>query len=357
MFLRLFLVLLFTTSLLLGQTKLEEESFLNGISITGFSKINEELWISTDGNGVYKYSYSKETWKNFSTTSGNLNHNFFYCIAASSRYIWAGSTDGLFIFDTRRKKWSKRKFGLGGQLSNWIRSLKFDPYENVLWIGRFKYLSKFDLQKRRFKDYDLTVNGDEKSNTFKTIEIDGDSLVWFGTESGIHKYVKRFDIEEKRSRKFYNNSSNYFNGEGHSVSLNAILPGSEYIWFGMDEFLTQENPDYNIGGIYKYDRRNNWIRFDRQDGLPANGVYALAEMGNYLWAALYQFDKESKELYGRGLAMINKTTNSVQLINDEIIPNNIHTMLFDGKFLWLGSEKGIVRIDFRNKFSPTFTSN
>jgi len=340
-----------------AQSEIETESFLDGINVTGFSKINNELWISTDGNGIYRYSYEKASWKNYSTVSGNLNHNFFYCIATSAKYIWAGSTDGLFIFDTRRNKWTKRKFGLGGQLSNWIRSLKYDPYENVLWIGRFKYLSKFDLRKKRFSDYDLTVDGNEKSNTFKTIEIDGDSLVWFGTEAGVHKYNKRYDIENKRAIKFYNNSGNFFNAEGKSVSLSSLLPNNEFIWFGMDEFLTEENPDYNIGGIYKFDRRNNWDRFDTYDGLPSNGVYSLSEMGNYIWAALYQFDKKSKDHYGRGLALINKSNNNIQVIDDEIIPNSIHTMLFDGDFLWLGSEKGIVRIDFRNKFKPIFTSN
>lgn len=328
--------------------------FLQGKNVTDICSDGESLWVATDGSGIYKYSYTNKTWNNYSTSEDNLSHNFFYCIAASERYVWAGSTDGLFILDKRRNNWTKRKFGLGGQLSNWIRSLAYDKYANILWIGRFKFLSAFNLSSRRFSDYDLTVDGEEKSNTITAIAVDGDSLVWFGTESGIHKYNKRFDIENTNGRQYYNNSHNYFNYNKAEIAVSAFAFEDRNVWIGLDEFLTRENPEYNIGGIYKFDRRNKWERFDITDGLAANGIYSLEVTGKYIWASLYKFDLEKKEQYGQGVAIIDRLSNEIQMINDGSLNSDIHKLFFDGKFLWFGTSNGVYSLDLTNSFIPNF---
>ena len=35
------------------------------------------------------------------------------------------------------------------------------------------------------------INNDEKTNNLNTIAFDGDSVVWFGVESGVHKYFTK----------------------------------------------------------------------------------------------------------------------------------------------------------------------
>ena len=98
------------------------------------------IWFATNGSGIYKYTPKANEWKQYSSSQGNLQNDLFYCIAANKDYVWAGSADGLFMLDKKTGNWSKRKFGLGGQLANWIRALAYDKYKNALWIGRFKYL-------------------------------------------------------------------------------------------------------------------------------------------------------------------------------------------------------------------------
>ena len=325
--------------------------FLHGTVVTGICGDNESIWISTNGQGIFMLDKKNNKFFNYSTSNGNLQHDFFYCIASNNRFAWAGSTDGLFIFDKRRNKWTKRKFGKGGQLSNWIRSLAYDKFEDVLWIGRFKYLTKFDIKNRRFYDYDLTVNQDEKTNTIKNIAVDGDSVVWFGTEAGLHKYYKSKDLSGPGATKFYNNRSNYFNGDGDAVSISSILIEQDFVWIGTDEFVTYEKPNYNIGGLYKFNRENEWIRFGSSDGLPGNGIYATEMTGNYIWVSLYKFNKDRKEGYGRGLALINRLNNRVKILNDENLPETIYTLYFDGEILWLGSDRGLYSISFANSLS------
>jgi len=324
---------------------------LKGAEVTDISNFGNEIWFATNGSGIFRYSVKDNNWVQYSTSRGNLQHDFFYCVASNENFVWAGSTDGLFVLDKKRNNWTKRKFGLGGQLANWIRALAYDKQENVLWIGRFQYLTKYDLKNRRYIDYDLTVNGNVKSNNVKTISVDGDSLVWFGTEAGVHKYQKSKDFNAPGAVKFYDNRYNYFNGEGDQVSVSSILIERDFVWLGMDEFITPERPEFNIGGLFRYNRKNDWLRLDDSKGLPGNGVHDLEITGNYIWASLYQFGSSTKEIYGRGLAVINRSTNKIIPIRDDKIPQTINTMLFDGTFLWLGTNTGAIKINFFNKLA------
>ena len=274
--------------------------------------------------------------------------DFFFCITANKDYVWAGSTDGLFILDKKRDRWSKRKFGKGGQLSNWIRSISYDKYANAVWIGRFMFLTKFDLNSKRFIDYDMTKNRDMKTNTIKAIKVDGDSLVWFGTEAGLHKYDKSREIDYDDALQFYDNSFNYFYGEGENVSIAEMLVEQNNIWIGLDEFITEQNPEYNLGGLYKFNRKNEWTKFDEKNGLSGNGIFCLERTGIYIWAGVYQFGKSTKDVFGRGLAIINSITGEIKNVRNENLSDTILSLFFDGKNMWVGTNTGALKIELTN---------
>ncbi len=46
------------------------------------------------------------------------------------------------------------------------------------------------------------------------------------------------------------NNGESFNEEGYAVSVSNFLFEGERIWFATDEFVTKEQPQFNIGGIY-----------------------------------------------------------------------------------------------------------
>ncbi len=340
---------LFAFSLVFGQTEIQ--TFLPNTKVYGITGNKNEIWIATYGKGIYKYSVKSKRFLNYSTKKNNLQHDMFYCIAENKNFVWAGSVDGLFIFNKKRKRWSKRKFGKGGQYSNWIRSLEYDKFSKCLWIGRFKYLSKYDIRTRRFVDYDLTVGNDEKSNTIKTIKVDGDTLVWFGTEAGMHKYQKALPFHAKNAVKFFDNRLNYFNHEGKTVSISDLLFEQNNIWIGLDEFKVKGNENYNIGGVYCFNRKNTWKRYDTQNGLNANGVYALEKTGNFIWVSLYQFSPKTKAQFGRGLCLINRITKKIIPILNKKIPDTIYDIYFDGKNIWLGTDRGLIKINLTNKLA------
>ena len=353
------LAFLFTlvNEVLYSQGEINIEKYLDGVEVRDICSDGNALWFASNGDGIIKLDLRNGRWDSYSKKRGNLQDNFFYSIAATKRFVFAGSADGLFIMSKRSGRWIKRKFAKGGQYSNWIRSIKYDKYEKAFWIGRFLYLTKYDIRKRRFKDFDLTQKGNEKTNTINTIAVDGDSLVWFGTEGGLMRYDKKYPLQNEDAITFYDNSYNYFLGEGEMVSITDILFEQSNIWIGTDEFITKENPDFNLGGLFKFDRKNSWTRFTTEDGLKGNGIYSLALVGKYIWVSTYQFDKKLRETYGRGVAIIDRTNDKVIPLYDKRLPNTVYKIFFDGKNVWLGAKSGVYKITLTNNFSDSILKN
>ncbi|MGA7722384.1 MAG: hypothetical protein WCA84_14535 [Ignavibacteriaceae bacterium] len=325
--------------------------YLDGVSITEIINEDGNIWVSTYGKGIFKYSVNDDQWTEYSTKKGNLENDFFYSLAVSKDYVWAGAVDGLYTLEIKKDQWRKRKFAMGGEMGNWIRSLCYDPAQNILWIGRFQNLTLLDVQKQRYSDRMLTQNNDAKTNTIKVIKLDGDSLLWFGTESGVFKYRKKMNMEDRNAWQFINNKDGGFLNEGDAVSLTDILFEPENIWFGTDEFITLKDPNFNVGGIYCYDRLKKWGRISHVDGLPADGIYCMARTGNKIWVGVYSFDKQEKKDYGRGLVLVDRITRKVKTVDlNEINLNSskIVCNCFDGSNMWLGTDNGLSKIVIEN---------
>ncbi len=332
-----------------GFAQSSTESVLENVSVTAIRGDQHFLWVATYGQGIYKYSKKDDKWTNFSTSNNSIDNDLFSCIAVSDDYVWAGSIEGLFTYDKKKNSWRKRKFAVGGEMGNWIRSLCYDKKGNTLWIGRFKNLTELDVKKQKFIEHDLTKNNDPKTNNIKSIRLDGDSLVWFGSESGMHIYDKQAE-DTVSAWKFINNKRG-FNSDGDAVSISDFLFDGENVWIATDEFITQQQPNFNIGGIYKFDRKLSWERFSKQDGLPANGIYALEKTGNKIWAAVYAFDKKNKKEYGKGFVLIDRVTGKISTIDLNQTPISssvVHTFFFDGNIMWIGTDKGLYKFQITN---------
>ena len=332
----------------------QSEVFLQGAAVTDIVEEEEFLWVSTYGQGIYRYSKVDGKWINFSTKSGNLSDDLFYAIEVSKNFVWAASVEGLFTFTKKAGRWDKRKFAQGGEFGNWIRSLKFDEQANVLWIGRFRNITRYDLKSRKYEDINRIQGTDQKSNTIKTISFDGDSLIWFGTESGVHIYNKKKKYTDSNAWRYLSNKNKGFKEEGSAVSVSSILFTGKDIWFGTDEFVTVDQPDFNVGGVYIFDRKFDWNRIYKRNGLGANGIYSLCRVGNYIWVGVYEFDKQQKIEYGKGLYLINRITHRIEEVDLNAINISSSTILsfhFDGTYLWIGTSEGLVRLRIENSLA------
>jgi ligand-binding sensor domain-containing protein len=346
-----FILILSLFSLVKLSAQVNSEIYLEGAKIVDIASEGDYIWVATYGQGIYRYSKSEGKWVNFSTKGGNLDNDLFYSIEVNKDYVWAGSAEGLFIFDKKREKWSKRKFAQGGEFGNWIRTLKYDPSQNVLWIGRFRNITRLDVKKRRYIDIDRTQGKDEKSNNIKSISLDGDSLVWFGTESGVHKFWKKKNFEDQSAWQYLTNKKRGFNEEGKTVSVSSILFESKKIWFGTDEFTSKADPEFNVGGIYIFDRKLDWKKISQIEGLADNGIYDLGRTGNYIWTGVYSFDRKENAELGKGLFLINRITLNVMKVDLDQLKIHSSTFLkfyFDGNDMWIGSDNGLLKISIFN---------
>lgn len=344
------LILLFITAFL-THAQIDSEIFLEGATIMDIAQAGDIFWIATYGQGIYKYSEKENKWENFSSKSGNLDNDLFYAIEVNKDYVWAGSPGGLFVLSKKSNKWSKRKFAQGGQFGNWIRALKYDPEQDVLWIGRFRNITRLDVRKSRYTDIDMMQGKDQKSNNIKAIEIDGDSLIWFGTESGVHRYEKKKLYKSQAAWKYITNKKRGFKEEGKTVSISSFIFEGNRMWFGTDEFTSSSDPGYNVGGIYIYDRRLDWKKISQINGLADNGIYALGRTGNYIWAGVYSFNRDENIEQGKGLFLINRETlkvTEVDLDQLNIRSSTFLTFHFDGENMWVGSNSGLLKIRVKN---------
>jgi ligand-binding sensor domain-containing protein len=335
-------------------SQIDAQLFLEDARITDIKKDGNLLWVATYGQGIYQYSTNDGKWTNYSSKSSNLENDLFHCVAANKDFVWAGANEGLFIYNKKNKKWTKKKFTQGGEFGNWIRSLVYDEKKNRLWIGRFRNITVLDVKANKFTDYNRVVEGDEKTNNINSIALEGDSVVWFGVESGIHKLLSKKKLNDQTAWNYINNTGRYFNGEGNSVSVSDFVFTDKEIWFGTDEFVTKDEPEYNIGGVYVWDRKLRWDRISKANGLGGNGIYCLAQTGNYIWTGVYEFRKNDKNMYGKGLYLINRVTKKVTPIdlNELKLSNsNILSLFFDGINLWIGTSSGLVRLKVGNELA------
>jgi len=332
--------------------QVESKIHLKGMRITDIKENNNSIWIATYGHGLYEYSLKDGKLINYSSENSNLENDLFHCVAASKDFIWAGASEGLFIYSKKTKKWTKRKFAQGGEFGNWIRSLNYDEKKNRLWIGRFRNVTVLDVKANKYVDYNRVINNNEKTNNFNTIAFEGDSAVWFGVESGMHKYSSKNSIDEQTAWQYFINKGRVFNSEGTSVSVSEFIFLKKEIWFGTDEFITKDQPEFNIGGIYVWDRKLKWDRISKSNGLGGNGVYCMARTGNYIWAGVYEFEKNEKVEYSKGLYLINRITkkvSSIDLTEIKLPTSNILALYFDGVNLWIGSTDGLVQLKIGNQ--------
>ena len=100
---KLLLIILFITLLhpcFIAQEK--SESFLEGKEVNDIKGDGENIWFATNGSGIFKYSLKNGEITNYNSENSDLQNDFIYCIDANDQYVWAGSIDGLFIYDKKR---------------------------------------------------------------------------------------------------------------------------------------------------------------------------------------------------------------------------------------------------------------
>ncbi|MCP4706972.1 MAG: hypothetical protein GY865_20420 [candidate division Zixibacteria bacterium] len=232
-------------------------------------------------------------------------------ITAGEEQVFVGTEDGLFIIDKEQNQIIDHLYQNSGLPDNQILSLLVS--ENMLYIG-----TEYGLGI-------ININSGFSKTSFKTIlpnhailSLDHiDNHIWIGTHLGTFRlnlsneklgYLKSPEISGKREVPF-------------------IKHTDQKIWLVVD---------YELKSI---DRESAEVE-NYPEILQYNDLRSIAVMDTIVAVATYY-----------GLLLIFDGENDSHFIfttSDGLLSNDIRDLVFDGEYIWLGTDKGLTRFWYKH---------
>lgn len=348
-----------------------------------------------------------------------LKNNSINCVFVDNTgNLWVGSngggiykkTNSNYQFNHFSKKNSK-----GSLSSNKIRSLHEDQFGN-LWIGTegggLNFLSKSTLKYNKFESFNFSKNkrGLTSNNIFSISENiidDNQSILWFSTENGgLNKLLIKRNASSKdfKFEKFNNPIDDGTNIK--TLAIHSIFSeGNNRLWIGyygsglgLAEWDTpQSKPHFSFinsldqkvqlsGKIIRDIHRDNngvlWITTN-------NGLNKLIENSNDITKSYfksYGFDPSDENTIGSDftLQIFESSNQNIwigtiggglnKLIRGEdrsvlgfkryntqnkLFPSDVINSIQEDEngFLWVGTNTGLIRFDSKNETYETYSTN
>lgn len=227
------------------------------------------MWIGTFGGGINlaEEMDGKISFRRFFFDEGN--RSYIRCLYQDSNgRIWAGSSDGVLLFDPEElinnpKKYKSFSMRLDDKYSLNCNDIKtiYEDGSGDIWIGSAggglsKYVPASADQQEHFMAY---TTADGLSGDFVSgIMEDKESNLWISTESGITKFDKKnnsfiiYQFSDKTYGNHFNENANIFDDDGYMMwgSLDGLLV------FNPESFISDKNtPPVTLTSFFIYDQR------------------------------------------------------------------------------------------------------
>ncbi|NUN99269.1 MAG: histidine kinase [Saprospiraceae bacterium] len=270
---------------------------------------NRDLWIATEGNGLWRYSLEDQVLKKNSDSEKKLRNAKIYDLhrdiegnlwvinniegicSANLRFeyittpfdniqallrdgrkrLWAGTPNGLFVRENSADSQFSRVTALPDKAN--IVSLYEDRYHHI-WIGTYdKGVYCYDFQSKAIRNFD--EKGGLTTNSVISISGLGDQL-WLATFGGVTSIVLKGDPLNGGEPDFHN--LNYESGLGANFIYKSFVDRKGRTWFGTDGkgLSVLENGkitsythagNTRLGSVYSIaedDRGHIWISTDKE---------------------------------------------------------------------------------------------
>lgn len=254
---------------------------------------DNKLWAGTD-NGVSVFDYKDWTTYTATSTKNGLGNNVIYSLAQAEKGIWAGSLRGLYFFDY--SSW-KKVDSIGDAL---VESLYYQ--NGILWVGTNDGLLRLDPDGNATKIF-TNIPG----NKISSIIFDNENI-WVGTNNGLGK--------------LYNGSpkATYTTPDLTNNIVKSLATDGKSLWVG------------TANGISRLDiTRNTWTRYTTSNTKELHGddILALAMSNDILYAGTSQ-----------GLNKFDGKTWS-KIATEEI--SHVLSLAIYGNTLWVGTKNGVLK--------------
>lgn len=280
-----------------------EEEYLDGYNISSVMQDHEGgVWFSTLHHGVF-YAPNLSV-INYSTHDGLLASNIDELASDTSGRLWigyAGARLGRFKNDTFTH------YLIDSNQRSGISCLKYDPYLDRIWMGRWSGLYYMDLSgasRHVVKRQGLAF--------VKDIYIQGDKR-WFGASKGLRFYKGKV------------NAPPSFDHPNFRHQVGAVFYQKDTLYIGTLNGLQI----YTNGNYFHLGKKNDLLYHRITDIIKYNDMLVMGT---------------------RGAGMLLKKGERVFQItqDDGLISNSIKNLATGNNYIWAVTNQGISRIDFIN---------
>lgn len=233
---------------------------------------NNTLWIGSKGDGIIKihdYDMDKNIHEckieSLNTDNNELSDNIIYAFAKSNKNIlWIGGEEGLNYYSYKTNKIKHYDITIEGENFKYIHDIH-ETQDSKLWLSSVGMgvicadIAGNDDNPRLENIQHYTINkGDFESNYFFSIYAENDSNIWFGNR-GYGPFHFNETTKNLDPIIFYNKYSNQTINDVFSInkdSMNNLLIGTGY-------------------GLIKYSSPEKHKLFNTNSGFLNNSIHAI----------------------------------------------------------------------------------
>ncbi|MFL6304883.1 MAG: two-component regulator propeller domain-containing protein [Candidatus Sulfotelmatobacter sp.] len=262
-------------------------------------------------------------WENFTTANG-LPDNHVYCVLVDGQRIWAGTDNGLGVYENGTWKVFRSADGLAHQA---ILSLALDKHTGDLWVGTMGGLSR--LSAGRIDTY-TQLNSGLSNDIVYGVAVQGD-YVWTATAAG----ASRLNLRTGQWSLFNERNTPMFEIWNYAVSA-AEDKVYLAVWGG---------------GVLEYDQATErWKDYNDPDGetemvvMKDQGLIheittSVSYVDKILWVATYFGASRYDGRYWHNF-----------LQKDSGLPSNFLSQVkgLDANRAWFSTDKGLAYYDGTN---------
>lgn len=262
-------------------------------------------------------------WENFTTANG-LPNNHVFCVLVDGNRVWAGTDNGLGLYEGGKWKVFRPADGLAHQA---VLSLALDKNTGDVWAGTMGGLSRISAGRI---DTFTQLNSGLSNDIVYGVAVQGD-FVWQATAAG----ASRLNTRTGEWALFNERNTPMFEIWNYSVS-----PGADKVYFAVWG-----------GGLLEYDvKTEHWKDYNDPDGETQLVLFkdqgliheittSVSYVDHIVWVATYfgasRYDGRNWHNF---------------LTKDSGLPSNFLNQVkgIDGDRAWFSTDKGLAYYDGTN---------